>query len=96
MCIRDSYGVIENIQDAQYGSRRHYSKLDVPDFSIFCQSIKLPHQIVKDVKDFQSSIERALKAKGPQMVEVDMCSIGPYTEAFSGPPAGSAKAKELV
>lgn len=91
-----AYGVIENIQDAQYDSRRYYSKLDVPDFSFFCQSIKLPHQIVKDVKDFQGSIERALKAKGPQMVEVDMCSIGPYAEAFSGPPAGSANTKEVV
>ncbi len=91
-----AYGVIENIQDAQYDSRRHYSKLDVPDFSIFCQSIKLPHQIVKDVNDFKSSIERALKAKGPQMVEVDMCSIGPYAETFSGPPAGSANTKEVA
>ena len=91
-----AYGVIENIQDAQYDSRRHYSKLDVPNFSFFCQSIKLPHQIVKDVKDFQGSFERALKAKGPQMVEVDMCSIGPFAEAFSGPPAGSANTKEVA
>ena len=56
----------------------------------------MPHQIVKDVKDFQDSIERALKAKGPQMVEVDMCSIGPFAEAFSGPPAGSANTKEVA
>jgi len=30
------------------------------------------------------------------MVEVDMCSIGPFSEAFSGPPAGSANTKEVA
>jgi acetolactate synthase-1/2/3 large subunit len=91
-----AYGVIENIQDNHYGSRRHYSKLATPNFSIFCKSINLPHQIVRDVEDFQGSIDKALKAKGPQMVEVDMCSIGPYAEVFSGPPAGAANNKEIA
>lgn len=89
-----AYGVIENIQDAQYGSRRHYSKIAVPDFKTFCASIGMPHRMVSDVEDFGAAFDAAVAADGPQVVEVDMCAIGPFAEAFSGPPAGAAGNRE--
>lgn len=89
-----AYGVIENIQDAQYDSRRHYSKVAVPDFGTFCASIGMPHRVVDDVEDFAAAFDAAVAAEGPQVVEVDMCAIGPFAEAFSGPPAGAAGNKE--
>ena len=89
-----AYGVIENIQDANYDGHRFYSKLDAPDFSLFCQSIKLPHQVIRDVEKFRDALEKALDTDGPQMIEVDMCSIGGFQESFSGPPAGAVNTKE--
>ncbi|AHD01931.1 hypothetical protein METH_15675 [Leisingera methylohalidivorans DSM 14336] len=89
-----AYGVIQNIQDAQYDSRRHYSQVAVPDFEAFCASIAMPHRKVTDVEDFGTALEAALAARGPQVIEVDMCAIGPFAEAFSGPPAGAAGNKE--
>ena len=89
-----AYGVIQNIQDAQYESRRHYSALAAPDFAQFCASIGMPHQRVADVGDFASVLDAALSAEGPQLVEVDMCTIGPFASAFAGPPAGAAGKKE--
>lgn len=85
-----AYGVIENIQDAQYGSRRHYSKVAVPEFASFCASIGMPHVKVDRVEAFEAALHDALEAEGPRLVEVDMCAIGPFAEAFAGPPAGAA------
>lgn len=89
-----AYGVIENIQDAQYDSRRHYSKVAVPEFGAFCGSIGMPHVKVSAVDDFDAALQAALEADGPRLIEVDMCAIGPFAEAFAGPPAGAAGKKE--
>jgi acetolactate synthase-1/2/3 large subunit len=85
-----AYGVIQNIQDAQYAGRRHYSKLGVPDFKVFAASIKLPHIRVGAVDAFSAAMDAALAMSGPILLEVDMCAIGPFAQAFGGPPAGAA------
>ncbi|BCL73673.1 hypothetical protein VNTUMSATTG_56100 (plasmid) [Vibrio nigripulchritudo] len=85
-----AYGVIENIQDVQYQGRRHYSALKTPDFSELCQSIGMPHVLVRDIESFAPTLDQLLKQNGPQVLEVDMNHIGPFSEVFSGPPAGAA------
>jgi len=85
-----AYGVIENIQDAQYDGRRHYSKLKTPDFAKLCDAIDLPHSKVSDITAFAETFDAAMQVDGPSLVEVDMVAIGPFAEAFGGPPAGAA------
>lgn len=85
-----AYGVIRNIQDAQYDGRHHYSALQTPDFAKHCASIGLPHTRISDVDAFAAALDAALAAPGPQLIEVDMIAIGPFAETFSGPPAGAA------
>ena len=85
-----AYGVIENIQDAQYDGRRHYSKLKTPDFGLLCQAVDLPHHKVTRIEDFPATFDAAMSGPGPALVEVDMIAIGPFAEAFAGPPAGAA------
>jgi acetolactate synthase-1/2/3 large subunit len=84
------YGVIRNIQDAQFDGRRHYADLHTPDFSLLAAALGLPHQRVSRIEDFAATFDRALAASGPQLVEVDMAAIGPFAESFAGPPAGAA------
>jgi acetolactate synthase I/II/III large subunit len=84
------YGVIRNIQDAQFGGRRHYADLHTPDFKLVAAALGLAHQRVSRIEDFEPALERALAARGPQLVEVDMVAIGPFAQAFAGPPAGAA------
>jgi acetolactate synthase-1/2/3 large subunit len=84
------YGVIRNIQDAQYQGRRHYADLLTPDFGLLCQSIRLPHERVSQIEHFEAALDRALAKEGPCVLEVDMTSIGPFAESFAGPPAGAA------
>ena len=84
------YGVIRNIQDAQFGGRRHYTDLYTPDFKLLAAALGLQHQKVSRVDHFQAALDRALLARGPQIVEVDMQAIGRFAESFAGPPAGAA------
>lgn len=84
------YGVIRNIQDAQYGSRHVYSNILTPDFALVCQSVGLPHERISDIAQFESAFDRALATKGPRLIEIDMVAIGPFSQSFAGPPAGAA------
>jgi acetolactate synthase-1/2/3 large subunit len=84
------YGVIRNIQDAQYGGRHVYSNILTPNFSLVCRSIGLPHERVAAIEDFGDAFQRALDAKGPRLIEIDMTAIGPFSQTFAGPPAGAA------
>ncbi|WP_068303723.1 thiamine pyrophosphate-binding protein [Pararhodobacter sp. CCB-MM2] len=85
-----AYGVIKNIQTAQYDSRYHYSTLQTPDFAAHCASIGLPHVKIDSVEAFGATLDEALAAEGPRLIEIDMVAIGPFGETFSGPPAGAA------
>ena len=51
------YGVIRNIQDAQYRSRYAYSALHTPDFAQLAASFGLPHQRVARVEDFAAALD---------------------------------------
>lgn len=84
------YGVIRNIQDAQYDGRRMYADILTPDFALVCRSVGLPHTRIARIEDFEPALDRALAATGPQMIEVDMTVIGPFGQKFAGPPAGAA------
>lgn len=88
-----AYGVIENIQDAQYEGRRHYSKVKKPHFGMLCKAIDMAHVRVSTIEDFPKAFNGTLKASGPVVVEVDMLEIGPFAESFAGPPAGAAGGK---
>jgi acetolactate synthase I/II/III large subunit len=85
-----AYGVIQNIQDAQYEGRKHYSAPMTPDFAIFAAAMKLPHISVSDVDDFARLLDEAIATEGPVLLEVDMTKIGPFAAQFAGPPAGAA------
>src|SRR5690606_11847524 len=80
------YGVIKNIQDAQYGGRRHYVELHTPDYAALSASIGLSHVRVSDLAQIGAALEQANAQRGPFMVEIDMLSIGKFKTAFAGPP----------
>ncbi|CAE6718057.1 Acetolactate synthase isozyme 1 large subunit [Paraburkholderia nemoris] len=80
------YGVIRNIQDAQYGGRRCYVDLHQPDFAQFCESLKLTHYRIKSLDQAEEVIREGMAKIGPVLVEVDMLSVGSFATAFAGPP----------
>jgi acetolactate synthase-1/2/3 large subunit len=80
------YGVIRNIQDVDYGGRKHFSNILVPDFGKIADAVGLRHEKVTTVEDFAAAMERAKAVSGAAIVEVDMIAIGPYPTKFAGPP----------
>jgi acetolactate synthase-1/2/3 large subunit len=80
------YGVIRNIQDAQYGGRRYYVDLHTPDFAALAQSIALPYQRVRSLDGVGGVLKDVLARRGPALIEVDMVAVGPFAKAFAGPP----------
>jgi acetolactate synthase-1/2/3 large subunit len=80
------YGVIRNIQDAQYGGRRYYADLHTPDFAALAKSLGLPYHHVRDLGAVGGTLKEVLGRTGPVLVELDMVAIGPFAKQFSGPP----------
>jgi acetolactate synthase-1/2/3 large subunit len=80
------YGVIRNIQDAQYGGRRAYVDLHTPDFETLARAIDLPFTRLKDLAAAPAALASALSRTGPTLIEIDMLAIGPFKTAFAGPP----------
>lgn len=83
------YGVIRNIQDARYGGRHYYVELHTPDYAELTHSMGVGYQLVKSLDDVPSVLAKALAGEGPQLVEIDMNTIGEFTSAFAGPPVRS-------
>lgn len=80
------YGVIKNIQDVQYGGRRHYVDLHTPDYAVLSQSLSLRHRRVSSLEDIGAALAEATSQRGPFLLEIDMLSIGTFKTAFAGPP----------
>lgn len=80
------YGVIRNIQDVDYGGRRYFADILVPDFGKVAEALGLRHERITIASAFDAALKRALAHSGPAIVEVDMRAIGPYPVRFAGPP----------
>lgn len=79
------YGVIKNIQDAQYGGRRCYVDLVTPNYGQLCGAIGLQHQLIQDLDQIPAALA-AYDGKTPLMLEIDMTHIGGFKTNFAGPP----------
>jgi len=88
------YGVIRNIQDAQYGGRRMFVDLHQPDFAQFCASLGLAHRRITSLDQADDIVREGLAIDGPVLVEVDMLSVGSFATAFAGPPVKKEEPKE--
>jgi acetolactate synthase-1/2/3 large subunit len=81
------YGVIRNIQDAQYGGRRCYVDLHTPDFETLCAAMGVAYRRVNSADDAAEAFAaRPPGGRGPLLVEVDMTRVGAFATAFAGPP----------
>ena len=81
-----SYGVIKNIQDAQYGGRRVYADLHTPDYALLAQALGFAHRRITNLSEAPAALAALAERPGPKMLEVDMLSVGAFKTAFAGPP----------
>jgi acetolactate synthase I/II/III large subunit len=79
------YGVIKNIQDADYGSRHCYVDLHTPDFAMLCASMGVRYLKSTEPVKISAQLQEALAHNGPIVLEIDMKAWGPFQEKFAGP-----------
>jgi acetolactate synthase-1/2/3 large subunit len=82
----NGYGVIRNIQDHEYGGRR-FGDIKAPDFEALCRSFEIEYRSVQSVAAFNDGLTWARKLDGPAVLDVDMATIGTFTQTWAGPPA---------
>jgi acetolactate synthase-1/2/3 large subunit len=80
------YGVIRNIQDAEYGGRRCYVDLHTPALEPLAQAMGMAYRRVARAAEFGGALDAACATRGPALIEVDMQAVGPYAAVFAGPP----------
>ena len=79
------YGVIRNIQDAEYGGRRRFVDLATPDFGALAAACGMDYRRIAAADEFAPGIGEALARPGPRLIEIDMDAIGPMKVPFAGP-----------
>jgi len=82
------YGVIRNIQDAEYGGRRRFVDLATPDFATLAAACGMGYRRISASGEFAPGIGEALSRPGPCLIEIDMDAIGPPRVPFGGPMGG--------
>lgn len=87
-----SYGVIKNIQDAQYGGRKVYADLHTPDYAVLAQAMGFVHRRVRSLAEAPAALAELSALPGPRMLEVDMLAVGSFKTAFAGPPVKAVAA----
>ena len=80
------YGVIRNIQDAEYDGRHGDTDLLNPDFAAFAGSLGVAHRKIASPEQAAEALRWAVAQPGIAIVEVDMARFGDFASAFAGPP----------
>lgn len=78
------YGVLRNMQDASM-QRRSGVDLFTPDFRKLAASMAMPYQLVREARDFDTALEKALVERRPAVIEVDVTALGPTPIPFVPP-----------
>ena len=87
------YGVIRNIQDAEYGGRRRYVDLATPDFATLAAACGIDYRRIAAPAHFAAGIGEAFAGRRPVLIEIDMTAIGPPRVPFGGPTDSAASVR---
>ena len=76
------YGVIKQIQDAQYDGRHCYGDLMVPDLKGVAALAGIPFWRLSRADELERTLKAALNVAGPSLIEVDVAAIGAIPPYF--------------
>ena len=83
------YGILRNLQDADYGGRRYYADLHGFDLRLLAESVGASYLRVGAITEVQDVLAMAARRRPPvTLIEFDMQAIGPFARPFTGPPLG--------
>ncbi len=80
------YGVLRTIQARTFDGRQNGVDLATPDFAAVAQGMGMAGEPVSGVDGFRDAFQRAVKAGGPVLLDIDMASLQPMGGLGSPPP----------
>ncbi|WP_163100213.1 thiamine pyrophosphate-binding protein [Peribacillus alkalitolerans] len=84
------YGVLRNIQEAEYGRQVAVDLLS-PEFVKLAEAMHFDAVRIGSGDEFVCELKKAKDRRKPSMIVVDMEAVGPMAKPFGGPP-GAAEA----
>jgi acetolactate synthase-1/2/3 large subunit len=85
----NGYGVLRNIQNANFEGRTIGVDMTSPDFVALAHAFGFGSRRVKSAEEFRSTFAEAIESRKPWMVVVDCDAIGPMRKVFAGPDGGA-------
>jgi acetolactate synthase-1/2/3 large subunit len=83
------YGILRNLQDADFEGRRYYADLHGPNFEWLAKSLGTGFHKVTRLDGLEGILRAAKDDAAPTtIVEFDLRAIGPSARPFTGPPLG--------
>jgi acetolactate synthase-1/2/3 large subunit len=73
------YGILRGIQLARYEGRTMGVDLTTPDFAAVANAMGVPAERALGIDGFRSGFSRALAARGPYLLDIDMSTLQPMT-----------------
>jgi len=73
------YGILRGIQRQRYEGRTIGVDLNTPDFAALARAMHVPAESVRSAAEFSEAFARALEARGPYLLDIDMDALQPMT-----------------
>jgi acetolactate synthase-1/2/3 large subunit len=85
----NGYGVLRNIQNANFEGRTIGVDMQSPDFVAIAQAFGFGARRVRSAAEFRTAFAEAIESRRPWMVVIDCDAIGPMKKIFAGPDGGA-------
>ena|SRR5579884_2159796 len=85
----NGYGVLRNIQNANFEGRTIGVDMKSPDFVALARAFGFESRRVQSSADFRSTLAQAVESRRPWMIVIDCDAIGPMKKIFAGPDGGA-------
>lgn len=80
------YGVLRSIEGRTFDGRQFGVDLATPDFAMVAKGMGIAGETVKGVAAFKDAFQRAVKAEGPVLLDIDMSELTPMAGLGTPPP----------
>ncbi|HXP92515.1 MAG TPA: hypothetical protein VN905_03535, partial [Candidatus Binatia bacterium] len=69
---------------------RRFGDIKPPDFAALSEAFGIEYRFIGGIAAFSDGLAWARKLDGPVLLDVDMATIGTFTQTWAGPPARKA------
>jgi acetolactate synthase-1/2/3 large subunit len=84
----NGYGVLRNIQNANFDGRTIGVDMKSPDFVAIAHAFRFGSRRIKSADEFRTAFAQAIASREPAVLVIDCDAVGPMKKIFAGPDGG--------